>query len=1183
MQLSRLEIKGFKSFGDKVQINFDKGITGIVGPNGCGKSNIVDAIRWVLGEQRTRALRSDKMENVIFNGTKNRKPLQMAEVSMTFKNTKGLLPTEYSEVTITRRYYRSGESEYLLNGVTCRLKDINDLFLDTGIGPDSYAIIELKMVDDILNDKDNSRRELFEEAAGISKFKLRKKQTLKKLAETDKDLERVEDVLFEIEKNLKSLERQAKQAEKYFQYKNQYKKYSIELAKISLDKDRQKLDLIRKQIEIETVNAESFNTESKKVDAEIEQLKADLILKEKLVASRQQALNDHVYKIRQQEGEKKIKNERLKYLRDKEESLQTQILTDKQFVELAYNELKQLRENFSQGQQTVEDIQEELENLKEEFEDQKEASTQVKAMINEENRIYENYKEELFQFKKSMEFSEMRVATLKEELEKTDTDQGTQNESLNVLEKRIQESASVIEQFTEELREIEERSIQIKSQIEQTSVQIDGVKDELQLLNRTIDSKQNEYNLTKSLVDNLEGFPEAIKFLKKNTQWVSDAHLVSDIVTCSEQHRVIIENFLEPIMNYYVVDDETQAYQAVQLLSKSARGKANFFVLEKFKDFEAMPKKEIPGAFHALEILQFEPKYESLLKYLLNDVYITTEENLHSLGGRKEVFVTDNGKLIRRDKSVSGGSVGLFEGKRIGRLKNLENLQLEIKDLTKDREKIKHTLENLQVKFSELKSLPLDEELQIKRRQINQQNEEYISLKLKEEQLRELIQSSGNKKEDIRNNIRILEEAVKKSTPKLELLESQVTNRLEKIEQLQNELVLQEEIYTQKSSQYNNKNLQYHQQLNRVQSLEHEITFKEQNADKSSERIERNSAELQKMDQEIQKLLSHPDLNEDDLVGLYQEKEAIEQGVHEAEKDFYAHRGQIDQLEQKSKDFQRKFQAATQSVMELQNSINEIKLGLSSIQERLKVEFDVDLNQLFLKEEDKEEMPTDISEIQTEIGKLRDHINKIGPINPMALEAYTEIKERFDFITAQRQDLFDAKNSLSKTIKEIDVVAKENFVTAFAQIKENFIRVFRSLFTDEDNCDLKLADEDDPLESAIDIIAKPKGKRPLTINQLSGGEKTLTAVALLFSIYLIKPAPFCIFDEVDAPLDDANIDKFNNIIREFSGESQFILVTHNKRTMSMTDVMYGVTMQEMGVSRLVPVDLKSIETIIQPV
>lgn len=342
MQLTRLEIKGFKSFADKVTINFDEGITGIVGPNGCGKSNVVDSIRWVLGEQKSRVLRSDKMENVIFNGTKSRKPTQLAEVSLTFNNTKNLIPTEYSQVTITRRYFRTGESEYLLNGVPCRLKDITNLFLDTGIASNSYAIIELKMVDDLLNDKDNSRRSLFEEAAGISKFKIRKKETLKKLEDTDADLARVEDLLFEIDKNLKSLERQAKQAKRYYEIKEEYKLNSVGLARKSIENQRAVFLHIEQQIQEESDKKGSLTAQLAEREANLEKAKTELISREKLLGSRQKTLNEHVNKIRNYESEKKIKNERKRYLEDRIQKLQEQLGQDKQSHERAAFALKSL-------------------------------------------------------------------------------------------------------------------------------------------------------------------------------------------------------------------------------------------------------------------------------------------------------------------------------------------------------------------------------------------------------------------------------------------------------------------------------------------------------------------------------------------------------------------------------------------------------------------------------------------------------------------------------------------------------------------------------------------------------------------------------------------------------------------------------------------------------------------------
>ena len=403
MQLTKLEIKGFKSFADRVVINFDEGITGIVGPNGCGKSNVVDSIRWVLGEQKSRVLRSDKMENVIFNGTKARKQTQLAEVSLTFNNTKNLIPTEYTSVTITRRYYRSGESEYLLNGVTCRLKDITNLFLDTGIASNSYAIIELKMVDDLLNDKDNSRRYLFEEAAGISKFRIRKKETLKKLGDTDADLERVEDLLFEIEKNLKSLERQANQAKRYYELKEEYKGSSIALAKKSIDNQQTHFDSIQQNIQEENDKKIALNTLGLEKEAAIVKAKADLIKKEKLLSSRQKTLNEHVSKIRQYESDKKIKNERQKFLQDKIESLREQISQDKQSNERASTSLDGLRQEAKDAEKQVGLALNQVEILKEDYEKQKSLTGESNETLNSLNQQYSEKKDWHFQLSKDIE------------------------------------------------------------------------------------------------------------------------------------------------------------------------------------------------------------------------------------------------------------------------------------------------------------------------------------------------------------------------------------------------------------------------------------------------------------------------------------------------------------------------------------------------------------------------------------------------------------------------------------------------------------------------------------------------------------------------------------------------------------------------------------------------------------
>ena len=1171
MQLTKLELKGFKSFADRVVINFDEGITGIVGPNGCGKSNVVDAIRWVLGEQKTRVLRSDKMESVIFNGTKARKQTQMAEVSLTFNNTKNLLPTEYSQITITRRYYRSGDSEYMLNGVTCRLKDITNLFLDTGIASNSYAIIELKMVDDLLNDKDNSRRSLFEEAAGISKFKIRKKETLKKLDDTDADLDRVEDLLFEIDKNLRSLERQATQAKKYYEVKEEYKNSSVALAKKAMTNQQETHDQIQKEIQEENDKRLALNTLVNEKESAIEKAKSDLINKEKLLSSRQKALNDHVSKIRQYESDKKIKNERQNFLQDKIETLKEQIETDKQSNERTSVSLEGLQRELAEAENDFISISQNIEGLKSDYEKQKELTSEAQQKLDQLNQYFAEKKEHNFQINKEIEIKDIQLKSMMAELSKTSEDSTSQSANIEEFQKRLSEIEQEREVKThafEQLKKAEEELVQRLLTQEQ---KISETKDQLSIINRKLDAKQNEFNLTKSLVDNLEGFPEAIKFLKKQ-EGFKNAPLLSDIISCPEDYRVAIENYLEPYMNYYVVKSHKEALEAVKVLSDSSIGKANFFILDLLKSFDGK-RNNHNQAEAAVDLVEFDPKYQKLIEFLLSNVFIY--EGALPAGSNDVVLLEKSGKLTKKQFSISGGSVGLFEGKRIGRAKNLEKLDAEIKTLIKDQEKGQALVEKQVAEYENLKQSSKSSELEDLQAEIAQVNETYISIQTKQDQFTELLSSNKNRREDIQQQVLDLEKVLAELKPEAEKEKSELAEMELKVNANRDDALSLQDLLDSKSEVFNEQNVIFHQKQNRINSFQQEISYKKEAFENSKLRIERNREELETTTQNLNELVKKSTENDDELVGMYEEKESLESGVNEAEKSYYEGRALIDEEEKNLRETQRQREGIDHALMEWQNKLNEAKMGLNSVKDRLSVEFNINLEDV----SDDQVLPYkkhSEEDLKSKVEKLRNRIENMGPINPMAMEAFDEIKERHTFISEQKEDLLKAKESLLATITEIDEVARETFMEAFDKIKYNFINVFRTLFTEEDDCDLTLSDPDNPLESAIEIIAKPKGKRPLTINQLSGGEKTLTATSLLFSIYLLKPAPFCIFDEVDAPLDDANIDKFNDIIRKFSKDSQFIIVTHNKRTMSSTDVIYGVTMQEQGVSKVVPVDLREL-------
>ena len=841
MRLNKIEIKGFKSFGDKTIINFNSGVTGIVGPNGCGKSNIVDAIRWVLGEQKTKLLRSDKMENIIFNGSKSRKKLQLAEVSISFDNTKNLIPTEYSTVTITRKYFRSGDSEYLLNDVKCRLKDITNLFLDTGISSNNYAIIELSMVDNILNDKDNSRLHLFEEAAGISKFRKRKKETFNKIRQTEVDLDRVEDLVYEIEKNLRSLKRQAKQTEKYYKFKDEYKLISINVALEVSKTNRNSLkDQKDKLVKIENENTRVISELAKK-NSKLEAAKSSLIPYEKKLIKLQKNLNSVLDKIRNFEESKRMKSQKAKMLVEKIEDLRDRIKYDTE----------------------------------------------------------------------SNKRSEFSISSIKNEI-------STNEKELNKIINKLKITKKDYLKYEEELKDKNVKITDIKE-----------VEDHFRELKHNLESISNKRNQIES--------------------------------------SLLLEN----------IDKKS--------------------VLKKIKSIN----KEITELKKGFKII----------------------ENL---------FKTENKEIIRINK--------LFTEKS--------------KDLSND-----------EITFNSLKS--------------------------------------------------------------------------------------------------------------NIESLKREMEYKNVTYESNKKRINDNINSLKESEKQVAKIDTDTDSNDNSLMKLYDDKSNSEKALQKFEDEYYKLKSTINLDDSSIKDLQNKKDINLNLIDEIKSSIHDNEIESNSVEQRISIEFDLDINKCKADKDFFNESSLD--KMKQRRDALKEKIEKIGQINPLAMEAYNEIKERHDFITKEREDLIEAKESLIKTIEEIDIVAKKSFLSSFEKIKDNFKTVFRSLFTEDDDCDLIINDEENPLESSIEIMAKPKGKKPLTINQLSGGEKTLTATSLLFAIYLLKPAPFCVFDEVDAPLDDANIDKFNKIVNKFSNTSQFIIVTHNKRTMNNADIIYGITMPEQGVSKVVPVDLRNLK------
>jgi chromosome segregation protein len=710
-----------------------------------------------------------------------------------------------------------------------------------------------------------------------------------------------------------------------------------------------------------------------------------------------------------------------------------------------------------------------------------------------------------------------------------------------------------------------------QQQITNLETKINDVREELNARHRSLDARQNEFNLTKSFIENMEGFPDSIKFLKNNSDWNKQAPLLSDVISAQSEYRVAIESFLEPYLNYYVVNDMQEAMQAVNLLSNAAKGRANFFVLNDFEN-ETAETAPAESAIRALDVVECEDRYRNLVNYLLRNVFIVDEQQ--QLPNLKATFIARSGKYIRNRYAVSGGQVGAAGGKRLGRVKNLENLSKEINQLKAESDQLRQRLQEFQQELASLKSNNHDKQLDALRDTYNLTRNQITGIKTKLENIDRFYVDFDVKKNSITErgtaidaDLLIMNDVISQKQQIRENQQAKIQEANQQFNHIDTQL-------SEASQLFNQNNILFLQQQNKINAFTQEINFKRLQLDETNHNIDRNKTELESASRQLLELESRKNETEAELILLYEDKTRQDNLVADVDRIFYESRGAINELEEQIRNIAKQKEHCDLLLNEMRDKVNDLKLQLASLKERLDLEFKISIDELMEQEPGAEINKEDLNE---KVGRMKNRLENFGEINPFAVEAFNEMKQRADFIVTQKNDLVTAKESLMNTIDEIESKAREQFMEAFNQVKENFVNVFRNLFTAEDTCDLILSNPDSPLESSIDIIAKPKGKRPQTINQLSGGEKTLTAISLLFALYLLKPAPFCVLDEVDAPLDDANVGKFTDIIRQFSDKSQFILVTHNKQTMASVDVIYGVTMQEEGVSKVVPVDFRQLQ------
>jgi chromosome segregation protein len=1170
-----LEIKGFKSFADKTHVLLDHPITGIVGPNGCGKSNIVDAIRWVIGEHKIKSLRSDNLEDLIFNGSRTRAGSGMAEVSLTFENTRNLLPTEFTTVTITRKFYKNGESEYRLNDVTCRLKDIHNLFLDTGVSNDSYAIIELGMVDDIIKDKDNSRRRMLEQAAGISIYKTRKKEAKQKLEATEQDLARIEDLLFEIANNLRTLESQAKKAERYFQIKGEYKEVSIELAKASLEHFNEQYKELHEQNDRETDRRTQLEAVVATEEASVEQQKVKLIEKEQELNGLQKQFNELINRVRQLEADKRLAAQRLEHLKDREKSLG-------EFLSGAGMQLQSLEESIAFAEKQIEEetgsmdqLRDQLETLRMMVDEKREGFDEKKKVLEQLRSQYQQKQRGQFDAEKKVAIADTSVMNVQRSMQQVQEEGAQRSSQITQLTNERTDTEGQLQEKQDELQDLVTRHEEVKGKILQSQEQVETLRAHLVDENRKLDSRRNEHDLLKSLVESLEGYPDSIKFLKKNKDWNSEAPLLSDVFVVQNEYRTALENLLDSYLNYYLVNNIDEAAKAVHLLESNKKGKANFFILDKFQQYTPSAHGAAEGLVPALSVVNVDEQYMPLAQHLLGHVYIAeNESNLvdqEMLNGN--VIVEKSGKMVRGKYTLGGGSIGLFEGNKIGRAKNLERLAKEIEDLTAITADLKQKISDTQILITGFNQELNDKAIEQTRQDINRLQNHIANLGNRIENFEHLNQTGEQRLADLQEQLEHTQESIADTRAELENINEELQSLQQNIQQAEGEFQAVEQEFNMATQQYNNQNIQFTRQQSKLEGLKQELSFRSNQLNDLKRQIATNSEQLQQIAGQLAETETQLHAGDNELYELLTRKETEEKDLNEKDRLYYEMRNTISAQESQLNQKRREKEQAETLLTGIKDKLNDMKLQLAGMKERLSVEFKVNLDEIL---DQSRTGALGVEELNAEAERMKKRLENMGEVNPTAIEAFTEMKARHDFIVEQKTDLVNAKESLLATIEEVELTANSKFKETFDKVRENFVQVFKALFTAEDSCDLRLTDPENVAESGIEIYAQPKGKKPSTLTQLSGGEKTLTSTAFLFAIYLIKPAPFCILDEVDAPLDDANVGKFTQMIRQFSNNSQFIIVTHNKQTMAAVDVIYGVTMQEAGVSKLVPVDFRSL-------
>lgn len=1185
MYLKSVELQGFKSFADKIYLDFNPGITAIVGPNGSGKSNISDAIRWVMGEQSIKSLRGSRMEDVIFSGTEVRKPQGFAEVSLVLDNAEHIFPVDYEEVTVTRRVYRSGEGEYFINKNACRLKDIHELFMDTGLGREGYSIVGQGKIDEILSNKSEDRRRIFEEAAGITKYKYRKNDAEKKLERTRENLTRVTDIMTELEGQIEPLRHQSEKAKKYLNLRDELKTIEVNASVVSIEKFREDLKMAEKEYDAVSESISSLQQETRETENEINKLYSDIADFDK-------------------------ESEELRLAR---EETQVQSSAGSNSINLSLANIEHFGENIERIKQEIQKCQngmEQLDGLIEGYNisleklntEGKEISVRKQALekeLEDTNSIFAEKSENVENIKSSVIDKTSEITSLQSKVanynilienfgsqrENAEAVLAKQKDGFEVLllnNKKLKESLAIVKKELTDCRTKEEELSQRHKYISSKLVQM------MEKKNHTL-SELSRRNSKKSVLEDMEndfeGYNRSVKSVmtahsKGALQNYKIYGPLSNLVSTDKRYVTAIEVAMASVSQNIVTENEQDAKSAIKYLKDNRLGRATFMPVStvKSRNIDVSAASKMQGFIAvAKELVEYDRQYDGVVGNVLGATVVADNiDNAIAMAakcGHKFRIVTLDGEVMQAGGAMTGGSTGKNSG-FLSRKTEIETLEAEIKQM-------KAELDALEKEYKESSKVleTATDEVENARKLLMLKNEEYVSLKAECEHSDKHLSEAEESREGLIRDIEIVDSRTKEINEDIDLCRAKIDELEKDIETLRKDAEGKsdetEEILAKiqgLQEQILNVTIEENAKLKDIELQNERLANVVSEKSDIFAEIEEKTGQIASFNQKIAEINEEIEKSREKLNELGNQSVDIDKRIEELSNMRKDADNKIREMQEATKDTRDKLFALGQQKVKAEAKKTNIETDLDGIFTHLWEEYELTYSEA-LKVCSGEEI--NLTEANREIAELKSKIKALGNINIDAIEEYKNVKERFDFLTAQTQDLEKAKAELEGLIDEMQDIMKKQFSKQFAIISKNFNSVFRELFGGG-QANLSLADPDDVLESGVEIEAQPPGKKLQSLTLLSGGEKAFTAIALLFAILKVRPTPFCILDEIEAALDDVNVYRYADYLKKYSNKTQFIVVTHRRGTMEAANILYGVTMQEKGISKLLSLNIDEV-------